>query len=170
MWLWLTPQSHVVVEWVNDPQPHSDTLIYLTIYNASKWWQLYPHTYNHIRIQSCSFFYFNSLLLKVISLLITLLVPHVTTNYWAILSLLEPYLHYWNHASHTGAITPLPKPYFQCQSHNSTYLPYLTVTPSTFGLSIDPISVLMPWYLNFLLSIDLLNWLTPCYLNLQSFN
>jgi len=93
-WLWLTPQSHAVVKWVNGRQPHSDTLIYLTIYNASKWWQLYPYTYNHIHIQSCSFFYFNSLLLKDISLFIILLVPHVTTNYWAIPPLWEPYFPY----------------------------------------------------------------------------
>jgi hypothetical protein len=62
----------------------------------------------------------------------------------------ELYLFYWSHTSIVGAITPLREPYFQCQSHNSTYLPYLTITPSTFGLSVDLINVLMPWYLNFL--------------------
>jgi hypothetical protein len=63
--------------------------------------------------------------------------------------LLEPYFSYWSHTSIVGAITLLPKPYFQCQSHNSTYLQYLTITPSTFCLSVGLISVLMPWYLNF---------------------
>jgi hypothetical protein len=55
---------------------------------------MHPNNDSYIHIQSCSFFYFNSLLLKVISLLITLLVPHVTTNYWTISHLLETYLLY----------------------------------------------------------------------------
>lgn len=71
----------------------------------------------------------------------------------------EPYLLYWNHTSH-----------IDCESyaHQSTtrpcapnvglmpasfvitsYLPYLTITPSTFDLSVGLTSVLMPWYLNF---------------------
>jgi hypothetical protein len=71
----------------------------------------------------------------------------------------EPYLLYWTNTS-----------FFDCEpcARQSTsgpcaptvglvpasfviiiYLSYLTITPSTFGLSVGLISVLMPWYLNF---------------------
>jgi hypothetical protein len=71
----------------------------------------------------------------------------------------ESYLLYWNHTSHidcepcarqstTGTYAPtvglVPASFVI-----TTYLSYLTITPSTFGLSVGLISVLMPWYLNF---------------------
>jgi hypothetical protein len=100
--------------------------------------------------------------------------------------IIEPYLLYWIHTS-----------FFDCEpcarrstsgpcARRSTsgpcaptvglvpasfviiiFLSYLTITPSTFGLSVGLISVLMPWYLNLSLSIGLVNCLTPCYLNLS---
>jgi hypothetical protein len=101
MWLWLTPQSHAMVKWVNGPQPHSDTLIYLIIYNPSKWWQLYPHTYNHARSFTLTLYYSKPYL--YLSHYLCYILPLITEPYllyWNHTSILEPYLHYWSHKTH----------------------------------------------------------------------
>jgi len=46
---------------------HSDTLIYLTICNAIKWWQLYSHTFNHIHLSTLLFIYLSHILAFILA-------------------------------------------------------------------------------------------------------
>jgi hypothetical protein len=39
---------------------HSDTLIYLTICNAIKWWQLYSHSFNNIHLSALTLYLLKS--------------------------------------------------------------------------------------------------------------
>jgi hypothetical protein len=137
---------------------HSDTLIYLTICNAIKWWQLYPHTFNHVHLSALTLY-----LLKSYTFLLVLRALCPTVGLVLVSLLRSLVLPLW-------ALCPLD--YHLCGALCSLYGPcacQLIITiPSSFGLSVGLINELMPWYLNFGLPVGLVNCLTPWYVSFSS--
>jgi len=136
----------------------SDTLIYLTICNAIKWWQLYSHKFNHIYLSALTLYLLKSYtcllvlraLCPTVSLVPASLLQSLVLPLWA---LCLPAYHLY------GALCSLCGP---CARQ------LIICIPSTFGLSVGLISELMPWYLNFGLPAGLVNCLTPWFVNLSS--